>query len=66
MEGHNNSRLNQLTGTAHIYRSMDSRGYNAKGVQLDKDVAQRLLERLVAPRAISLKVLYFFRPFAFY
>jgi len=56
VEGHNNSRLNMLTGKIHVYRSMDSRGYNAKGEQLEKDMAQRLLERLVAPRSISLKV----------
>lgn len=58
VEGHNNSRLNELTGDTHIYRSMDSRGYNAKGEQLEKEMAQRLLERLVAPRSISLKVTY--------
>lgn len=59
VEGHNNSRLNMLTGKIHVYRSMDSRGYNAKGEQLEKDMAQRLLERLVAPRSISLKVTLF-------
>jgi ATP-dependent DNA helicase PIF1 len=56
VEGHNKSRLNELTGNTHIYCSMDSRGYNAKGEQLEKEMAQRLLERLVAPRSISLKI----------
>lgn len=56
MEGCNNRRLNELTGEIHTYHAMDSRGYNAKGNPVDKEMAQRLLDRLVAPREISLKV----------
>lgn len=56
MEGCNNRRLNELTGEIHTYHAMDSRGYNAKGNLIDKEMAQRLLDRLVAPREISLKV----------
>jgi hypothetical protein len=56
VEGCNNRRLNELTGDIQIYHAMDSRGYNAKGDPIDKEMAQRLLDRLVAPREISLKV----------
>lgn len=65
VEGHNNSRLDELTGNAHIYHSMDSRGYNAKGELVEKEMAQRLLERLVAPRSLSLKVTHYFRSHLF-
>jgi hypothetical protein len=56
VEGCNNQRLKELTGGIQIYHAMDSRGYNAKGEPVDKEMAQRLLDRLVAPREISLKV----------
>lgn len=56
VEGHNNQRLSELKGRVYTYHSIDSRGYNAKGEILDKETAERLLERLVARREISLKV----------
>jgi len=55
VEGCNNRRLNELTGDIQTYHAMDGRGYNAKGEPIDKEMAQRLLDRLVAPREISLK-----------
>jgi len=57
VEGCNNRRLNELIGDTQLYQAMDSRGYNAKGEPIDKDIAQRLLDRLVASREISLKVM---------
>jgi hypothetical protein len=57
VEGYNNRRLNALVCGTQFYQAMDSRGYNAKGEPIDKEMAQRLLDRLVAPREISLKVM---------
>lgn len=56
VEGCNNKRLGELTGDIQIYHAMDSRGYNTKGDPIDKEMAQRLLDRLVARPEISLKV----------
>jgi hypothetical protein len=56
VEGCNNDRLSELTGDIQIYYAMDSRGYNTKGDPIDKEMAQRLLDRLVARPEISLKV----------
>jgi len=56
VEAHNNQRLAELPGRVHTYRSMDSRGFNAKGEMLDKEMAERLLERLVARPVLTLKV----------
>ena len=57
VEGCNNKRLSELTGDIQTYHAMDSRGYNAKGDPIDKEMAQRLLDRLVARPEISLKVM---------
>jgi hypothetical protein len=56
VEGCNNQRLKELTGEIQTYQAMDSRGYDASGEPIDKETAQRLLDRLVARREISLKV----------
>lgn len=56
VEGCNNGRLNALGGSPHVYHSVDSRGYNAKGELVERDTAKRLLERLIASSEIALKV----------
>lgn len=56
VESHNNKRLRELPGQVYTYHSMDSRGFNAKGEILDKEMAERLLERLVARPLLTLKV----------
>lgn len=52
----NNSRLNALEGPEHIYKSMDSAGYNVQHQPISKDAAEILLDRLVSVSKITLKV----------
>lgn len=52
----NNSRLNALEGPEHIYKSMDSAGYNVQHLPISKDSAETLLDRLVSVSKITLKV----------
>lgn len=52
----NKTHLDVLPGEVMTYPAMDSRGFNMYGERIPVDAAGRLLERLVAPREISLKV----------
>lgn len=52
----NKTHLDALPGEIFPYTAMESRGFNMYGERISFDAAGRLLERLVAPREISLKV----------
>lgn len=52
----NKTHLDVLPGEILTYTAMESRGFNMYGERISVDAAGRLLERLVAPREISLKV----------
>lgn len=52
----NKIHLDVLPGEILTYTAMESRGFSMYGKRISADAAERLLERLVAPREISLKV----------
>lgn len=52
----NKTHLDVLPGEIFTYPAMESRGFNMYGDRILVDAAERLLERLVAQREISLKV----------
>ncbi|KAF7367214.1 ATP-dependent DNA helicase PIF1 [Mycena sanguinolenta] len=52
----NNRRLDQLPGNCETYEAMDSRGTNSKGEKVSREQMERLLDRLVAPQSVGLKV----------
>ncbi|KAJ3918616.1 hypothetical protein F5877DRAFT_42202 [Lentinula edodes] len=52
----NNTRLSSLPGDSHTYRAMDIPGTDANGNTLNYAQMERLLERLVVPQSITLKV----------
>lgn len=52
----NKTHLDVLPGEIFTYTAMESRGFNMYGERISFDAAGRLLERLVAPREITLKV----------
>jgi hypothetical protein len=56
VERENNSRLMQLQGEARTYPSRDIRGLDSKGTKVSDKQMESLLERLVTPKRISLKV----------
>jgi hypothetical protein len=56
----NNSRLIALSGVSHKYEAKDFAGYDSKDVKISPDQMERLLERLVAAKAITLKVSAYF------
>ncbi|KAJ3718423.1 PIF1-like helicase-domain-containing protein [Lentinula raphanica] len=51
----NNARLSSLPGESHTYRAMDIPGKDIDGVPLSYAQMDRLLERLVVPKSITLK-----------
>ncbi|KAF8167805.1 hypothetical protein B0H34DRAFT_683116 [Crassisporium funariophilum] len=54
----NNSRLEALTGPKQIYQAMHGAGFDVYGMPIPTRSAEALLERLVAPPVISIKVRY--------
>jgi hypothetical protein len=52
----NNSRLSALSGLFHKYEAKDFAGYDSKDVKISHVQMERLLERLVAAKVITLKV----------
>lgn len=52
----NNLRLSKLGGDSHVYKSHDVPGYDATGMMYPMAKVQGLLERLIAPQVITLKV----------
>jgi len=48
--------LNKLPGEPHTYQSMDLPGHDSKGERVSEQAMERLLERLIASKMISLKV----------
>jgi len=52
----NETRLHRLPGDAHTYQSMDLPGYDSKGEKVSEQTMERILERLIASKTISLKV----------
>lgn len=57
VEEANSSRLASLPGPAHTYTALDIEGHDIRGRRLSPEQAQRLLDRLVALKTITLKVL---------
>ncbi|KAH7929350.1 hypothetical protein BV22DRAFT_131787 [Leucogyrophana mollusca] len=56
VESCNNKHLWDLPGDTYVYNAMDSRGFDMKKNRISKRVAEPLLERLVVPRSITLRV----------
>ena len=52
----NARRLASLSGNGHRYIAADSPGYNELGKKLSVKEATVILDRLVAPREVTLKV----------
>jgi len=52
----NETQLNRLPDSAHTYQSMDLPGHNAKGERVSQQTMERLLERLITSKTISLKI----------
>ncbi|KII93468.1 hypothetical protein PLICRDRAFT_152207, partial [Plicaturopsis crispa FD-325 SS-3] len=52
----NNSRLQKLEGAGQVYAAHDYPGWDAEGNPTLDDKVPRMLERLVAPKSIVLKV----------
>ncbi len=52
----NRNRLNQIKDRARQYNAIDAPGYDDYGRQIPPERVDRLLERLVAPKNIVLKV----------
>ncbi|THH28278.1 hypothetical protein EUX98_g5905 [Antrodiella citrinella] len=52
----NSSRLNKIRESARQYNATDAPGYDAEGRPIPFPQMERLLERLVAPKSITLKV----------
>lgn len=53
----NNSRLDQLPGDCETYQAMDIAGWNSKNQRVTPEQMEKLLDRLVVPKTIGLKVL---------
>lgn len=56
VDGANQSRLDQLPGEAITFKSKDEGGWDPNGVPLPSVHVQDLLNRLIAPEVITLKV----------
>ncbi|KAG0699710.1 hypothetical protein DFH29DRAFT_35092 [Suillus ampliporus] len=56
VENCNKMHLDVLPGGTLTYTAMDSRGFNMYGTRISVNIAEGLLDRLVAPKVISLKV----------
>lgn len=56
VDGANSARLKNLNGCAHTYQSRDRPGVDVDGKVVSSQQMDRLLERLVAPKLIQLKV----------
>jgi len=52
----NERRLREIKSTAHVYASVDIPGYDDKHFKITMQTMERLLDRLVAPKSITLKV----------
>jgi len=52
----NEAQLRQLPGGPQSYESMDTPGYDSKGEIISQQKVERVLERLVAAKMVSLKV----------
>lgn len=57
MDNANVSRLRQLTTDLHTYDALEYPGVDSKGEKVTREQMGRLLERLVVPKSIHLKVL---------
>lgn len=58
VESCNNNRLAALAGPDHTFNSVDSAGYDVNDRPISVESAHNLLDRLVAPSTITLKVTY--------
>lgn len=52
----NHNRLKSINSTPHEYKATDRPGRDEKGNDISLEKMNRLLERLVAPKTITLKV----------
>ncbi|KAH7912986.1 hypothetical protein BJ138DRAFT_1147006, partial [Hygrophoropsis aurantiaca] len=56
VESCNKEQLQRLPGPEYSYRAMDSRGFNMTYTRITKPQAEQLLDRLVVPREINLRI----------
>lgn len=56
VERHNLECLGKLEGEAVVYKAMDARGIDMYGDRLTVTQAEKLLEKLVCPKEVPLKV----------
>lgn len=56
VEQHNLECLDKLAGGPVVYKAMDARGHDIYGNRLSIVQADKLLERLVCPKEVPLKV----------
>lgn len=56
VESCNQKHLDVLSGEESTYTAMDSRGFDMYGERIPAKVGEQLLERLVVPKVISLRV----------
>jgi hypothetical protein len=61
----NETRLRRLPGNAQPFRAMDIGGYDVRHQHIDLVRAKKLLDRLIAPETIQLKVRLHFTPTPF-
>ncbi|PPQ88100.1 hypothetical protein CVT25_014398 [Psilocybe cyanescens] len=56
VENHNKLKLQALPEPTLVYPAMDSAGYDIHGIPISRQGAEKLLERMISPSMISLKV----------
>ena len=56
VEAANNQRLDKLADPTHVYQAEDRPGVDVRGNPISRQTMLQLLDRLVVPREISLKV----------
>ena len=56
VERANSARLKGITSVTYTYTAEDRPGFDSSGRRVSPDIMKRLLERLVAPPTVTLKV----------
>ena len=52
----NETQLRQITSDPHVYSSLDLPGVDSKGQPVSLQAVERLLERMMATKTLTLKV----------
>lgn len=52
----NETQLRQIASDAHVYSSLDLPGVDSKGQPVSAQAVERLLERMIAAKSLTLKV----------